>query len=130
MWKHSHVPMEELIAIANEQLVIAAKKWKPTNGSSFATFAKQIIIRGTRRALDNTSLGIRLPVNVAEKIKKYHYTVRSLSQILGRKPTNLEICTIMGTTEDKLAMLQTYLNREPVSLDAINEERMEEENHD
>jgi len=129
-WSHGSTPVDDLINIGNEQLVKAAKRWTPTNNARFATFAKSFILKGTRRELDNTTHMIRLPVNISEQIKKMNYLERTLGQVLGRKPKTSEVATMMGVGEDKVLQLQSYLTREPVSLDAINEEKQEEDHHE
>ena len=129
-WNHGNTPVDDLINIGNEQLVKAARRWTPTNNSRFATFARSFILKGTRRELDNTTHMIRLPVNISEQIKKMNYLERTLGQVLGRKPKAHEVATMMGVGEDKVIQLQAYLTREPVSLDAINENSLEEDNHD
>jgi RNA polymerase primary sigma factor len=126
-WQHGKVPMEDMLAMGNEQLLIAARRWKPTNNAKFATYAKSFILKGVRRELDNTSNIIRLPVNIAEALKKLNYNERALSQVLGRKPTVQELATILDTTTNKIHQLKGYISREPVSLDSITEDRQHEE---
>ena len=122
-WQHGMTSVEDLINIGNEQLVKSAKRWIPTNNARFATYARSFILKGTRRELDNTSNMIRLPVNVSEQIKKMNYNNRALSQVLGRKPKASEIATMMGVHENVVLKLQSYIGREPVSLESIDEER-------
>lgn len=130
-WQHGNMPVEDLISIGNEQLVKAAKKWIPKNNARFATFARSFILKGTRRELDNTVHMIRLPVNISEQIKKLNYFERTLSQVLGRKPKNSELATMLSMSEDKVAKLQSYLNHDPISLDSINEDRyIDEDSHE
>jgi len=126
-WQHGKVPMEDILAMGNEQLLIAARRWKPTNNAKFATYAKSFILKGVRRELDNTSNIIRLPVNIAEAIKKLNYNERALSQVLGRKPTVHELATILDTTTAKIHQLRGHINKEPVSLDSIAEDKHYEE---
>ncbi|CAB4129382.1 sporulation sigma factor SigF [uncultured Caudovirales phage] len=126
-WQHGTMPVEDLINIGNEQLVKAAKRWNPTNNARFATYARSFILKGTRRELDNTSHMIRLPVNVSEQIKKMNYNDRALSQVLGRKPKASEVATMMGVHESVVLKLQSYIGREPVSLESIDEERYVED---
>jgi RNA polymerase primary sigma factor len=127
-WQHGKVPMEDMLAMGNEQLLIAARRWKPTNNAKFATYAKSFILKGVRRELDNTSNIIRLPVNIAESIKKMNYNERALSQVLGRKPTVQELATILDTTVNKVHQLRGYISREPISLDNIEQDKQHEEN--
>ena len=126
-WKHGNVTSEDLISMGNEQLIISAKRWTPTNNARFATFAKSFIERGVRRELDNTSNMIRLPVNVMQSIKKMHYIERTLSTDLGRKPRASEIAEAMGLTEDRVLEFKTFLTHEPESLDLMEETYREEE---
>jgi RNA polymerase primary sigma factor len=126
-WQHGKVPMEDMLAMGNEQLLIAARRWKPTNNAKFATYAKSFILKGVRRELDNTSNIIRLPVNIAEALKKMNYNERALSQVLGRKPTVAELATIVGVSTTKIHQLKGYISREPISLDNIEHDKHFEE---
>jgi len=129
-WNHGKVPVEDMIAMGNEELFNAGRKWVPKNNARFATYAKTFIFKGVRRQLDNTANIIRLPINIMEQVKKLNYTERSLSQVLGRKPKTSELASIMGVTESKVHQLQGYIAREPVSLDHINQENFTEEHLD
>jgi RNA polymerase primary sigma factor len=128
-WQHGRTPQEDIIAIGNEQLIIAAKRWKPMGNIKFSAFARKFIIRGVERELDNTANTIRLPVNIMEALKKMNYNERALSQVLGRKPTVLELATILNTTTAKVHQLRGYISREPISLDNIEQDKQHEE-HD
>lgn len=126
-WKYGRMPLEDLLAMGNEQLTIAAKRWTPTNNARFATYARSFIEKGIRREMDNTSNLIRLPVNIMEAVKKMHYNERALSQNLGRKPKVSELAEVMQIDEERVRQLQSYVTREPVSLEHLNEERFLEE---
>ena len=39
-WQHSKMPMEDILAIGNEMLLIAAKRWKPYKDVPFAGYAR------------------------------------------------------------------------------------------
>ena len=129
-WEHGKVPVEDMIAMGNEELFNAARGWVPTNNARFATYAKTFIFKGVRRQLDNTANIIRLPINVMEQIKKLNYTTRSLTQMLGREPRVSELAKIMGVSEAKVHLLHSYISREPISLDHINQEKFNEEHLD
>lgn len=126
-WQHGKTPHEDIIAIGNEMLIHAAKRWKPMGNIKFSAFAKPFIERGVRRELDNTANIIRLPVNIMEGLKKMNYNERALSQVLGRKPTVQELATILGTTPNKIHQLRGYISREPISLDNIEQDKHFEE---
>jgi RNA polymerase primary sigma factor len=127
-WQHGKTPMEDILAIGNEMLLLAAKRWKPMGNIRFSAFARPFIERGVRRELDNTANIIRLPVNIMEALKKMNYNERALSQVLGRKPTVGELATILGTTPAKVHQLKGYISREPISLDNIEQDKHFEEN--
>lgn len=126
-WQHSKVPHEDIIAIGNEMLIVAARRWKPIGNIKFSAFARKFIIRGVQRELDNTANIIRLPVNIMEALKKMNYNERALSQVLGRKPTVQELATILDTTPAKIHQLKGYISREPISLDNIEQDKHFEE---
>ena len=126
-WQHSKTPVEDVIGIGNEMLIIAAKRWKPMGSIRFSAFARSFILRGVQRELDNTSNTIRLPINIMEGIKRMNYNEQALAQVLGRKPSTQELATIMGTSTTKIYQLKGYISREPVSLDNLNQEKHTEE---
>lgn len=126
-WHHGNVPMEDLLAMGNEALLKAGKRWVPKNGARFATYAKNFILKDVRRGIDNYGNMIRIPVNVAEEIRKMKYTERILTQKLGREAKVGELADAMEVHESRIAKLRSYLIREPVSLDAYNQEKFQEE---
>jgi RNA polymerase primary sigma factor len=129
-WNHGKVPVEDMVAMGNEELFNAGRRWVPKNNARFATYAKTFIFKGVRRQLDNTANIIRLPINIMEQVKKLNYTERSLSQVLGRKPKVSELAKILDVSEAKIHQLHGYIAREPISLDHINQEKFNEEHID
>lgn len=126
-WQHSNVPVEDIVSMGNEALFMAAKSWIPSNNASFATYAKQFILRGVKRELNNTANMIRLPVNIMLDIKKLKYVERNLSQILCRQPTKKELSIMLKVPEQRINELQTHIAREPMYLNELkNDEHFEE----
>jgi DNA-directed RNA polymerase sigma subunit (sigma70/sigma32) len=111
-------------------LLVAAKRWKPYKNVPFAGYARPFIERGVRRELDNTSNIIRLPINVMEELKRMNYNEQALSQVLGRKPSAAELATIIGTSPARIHQLKGYISREPISLDNLNNENLQEESEE
>ncbi len=126
-WHHGSVPFEDLIAMGNEALLKAAHKWRPRNGAKFITYAKPFIIKGVRRALDNEWNMIRVPVNVAEEIRRMKYHERAMTQDLGRDPTDEELADALEIHVKKISNLREYLQREPTSLETFNPEKFQED---
>lgn len=129
-WQHGKVPVEDMLAMGNEWLLLAAKRWKPKNNARFATYAKSFIEKGVRRDLDNTANLIRLPINIMEQVKKLNYNKRNLTQVLGRVPKPSELATIMGVPESRIHLLQSHINKEPISLNSMKQEKFMEESSD
>jgi RNA polymerase primary sigma factor len=127
VWEHSKIPQEDIIAIGNEKLMEAAKRWKPMGKIRFSAFARSFIERGVRREIDNTANTIRLPINVVEDIYRMNYNERVLTQMLGRKPTVQELATILKVKPEKIYRLRGCVAREPISLDNLNNENFNEE---
>lgn len=129
-WQHSTMPVEDIVSMGNEALFMAAKSWKPTNNSSFATYAKPFILRGVKRELNNTANMIRLPVNIMLEIKKLKYAERTLSQILCRSPSKQELALMLKTTEKRIGELNNHIAREPMYLNELKNDEHFEEKHD
>jgi len=129
-WHHSRTPQEDLIGMANEGLLKAATQWQPTNNAKFATYAKPFIIRAVERGLDKTDNLLRIPIKVREEIRKMTYTERALTQTLGRPPTGQELSAILNKPLKRINQLKFYLMQEPTSLDALNLDKLEEEDID
>lgn len=130
-WEHGKVPPIDMISMGNEAMLNAARGWVPTNRARFATYAKPFIYLGVRRDLDNTANMIRLPINVMEEIKRLNYYTRNLTQILGREPRIEELSKMTKLPANRIYELKHYINREPVSLNNLaNEKQVEETNDD
>ena len=125
-WNHARTPQEDLIGMGNLALLKAARQWQPTNGAKFATYAKGFIIRGIERGLDDTENLIRIPIKVREEIRKLMYTERALTQTLGRQPNTQEMATILNKTTKRINQLKFYMQQEPASLDAMQLDKLED----
>ena len=129
-WHHSSVPFDDLLAMGNEALLKAGRRWVPKNGARFATYAKNFILKDVRRGIDNYGYMIRVPVNVAEEIRKMKYTERILAQKLGREPKPSETADAMEVHEKRVLKLKMIKLREPLSLADHNQEKFQEEGED
>lgn len=130
VWEHSRIEKEDILAIGNEMLLVAARRWKPYKNVPFAGYARPFIERGVRREIDNTANTIRLPINVVEDIYRMNYNERVLTQMLGRKPTVNELADILNCKPDKIHRLRGCVSREPISLDNLNNENFNEESEE
>ena len=129
-WHHGKTPMDDLIQMGNEALLLAARRWKPTKGVRFSSYACAFIRRFVLRELNNTENVIRLPVNIMEAIKKMRYEEQALSQILGRKPSTSELAKVLNVSINRVHQLEGYMTREPISLDSLENEKFTEESEE
>lgn len=125
-WNHSKVPIEDLLALGNEQLFISARKWNPNGSAAFGAFARQFIERGVIRNAGKEENMIKIPLNVSEKLRKLKYNERILIQSLGRLPKICELSKVTGFTEPKIRELKDIMLREPSSLDALSTLNLDE----
>ena len=111
------VQMMDLIHEGNMGLMRAAEKYDYTMENRFSTYASWWIKEAMQRVIDQQSREIRVPVHVAENMKKVQKISKDLQQKLGRDPLPKEIAEKMpGKTEEDVKNILSYL-QSPVSLE-------------
>ena len=112
------VPIMDLIQEGNMGLMHAAEKYDHTKENRFSTYAAWWIKEAMQRAIDQQSREIRVPVHVAENMKRVQKAARDLQQSLGREATPAEIAEKLGDkTEAEVKDIISYL-QSPVSLES------------
>lgn len=111
------LPMPDLISEGNIGLIKAVERFDPAKGGKLSTYAAWWIKQSIKRALANQSKTIRLPVHLVDKIAKVRRLAATMSEELGREPTDEELADEVGISAPKLAQLRTVSLR-PASLDA------------
>ena len=109
--------MMDLIQEGSMGLMGAGEKYDYTMENRFSTYASWWIKEAMQRAIDQQSREIRVPVHVAENMKKVQKISKDLQQKLGRDPLPKEIAEKMpGKTEEDVKNILSYL-QSPVSLE-------------
>src|SRR6266540_1596174 len=115
-YTRASVPLLDLIQEGNLGLIRAVEKFDYRMGFKLSTYATWWIKQAISRALAEQGRTIRLPVHVADQVRRVTKARRLLGQKLNRDPSLDEIAVEIGFTPERVQEL-IDLVQDPVSLE-------------
>jgi RNA polymerase primary sigma factor len=115
-YTRADVPLLDLIQEGNLGLIRAVEKFDYKLGYKLSTYATWWIKQAISRALAEQGRTIRLPVHVADQVRKVTKTRRTLGQKLNRDPSVDEIAAEIGVSPERVQDLLDLV-QDPVSLE-------------
>jgi RNA polymerase primary sigma factor len=109
--------LSELVAIGNEGLLRAVRKFDPDQGVKFISYAVWWVRQAVLKALAEQTRSVRIPLNQNSHLIRMARTETYLSQELGREPTDGEIAKALDDTVQNVRNARRMTAAE-LSLDA------------
>ncbi len=109
--------LSDLVAIGNEGLLRAVRKFDPDRGVKFISYAVWWVRQAVLKALAEQTRSVRFPLNQNSAVVRFAKAQGLLAQELGRTPTDEELATaLIQPVEDIRAARRLFVTE--VSLDA------------
>jgi len=109
--------LSELVAIGNEGLLKAVRKFDPDQGVKFISYAVWWVRQAVLKALAEQTRSVRIPLNQNSQLIRLSRAETVLAQVLKRDPTDQEIGRLLDETPEQVRAAKSMSSTE-VSLDA------------
>jgi RNA polymerase primary sigma factor len=109
--------LSELVAIGNEGLLKAVRKFDPDQGVKFISYAVWWVRQAVLKALAEQTRSVRIPLNQNSQLIKLSRAETVLSQVLKRDPTDNELGRLLEETPEQVRSAK-QMSATELSLDA------------
>jgi RNA polymerase primary sigma factor len=109
--------LSDLVAIGNEGLLRAVRKFDPERGVKFISYAVWWVRQAVLKALAEQTRSVRFPLNQNTAVVRFAKAQGMLAQELGRTPTDHELSTALSLPLEEIRDAKRLFVTE-VSLDA------------
>ncbi len=109
--------LSELVAIGNEGLLKAVRKFDPDQGVKFISYAVWWVRQAVLKALAEQTRSVRIPLNQNSQLIRLSRAETVLGQVLKRDPTDAELGRLLEETPETIRAAKQMSSTE-VSFDA------------
>jgi len=109
--------LSELVAIGNEGLLKAVRKFDPDQGVKFISYAVWWVRQAVLKALAEQTRSVRIPLNQNSQLIKLSRAETVLSQVLKRDPTDHELGRLLDESPNTVRVAR-QMSATEISLDA------------
>lgn len=95
-------PLEDLVQVAYEALLLALRRFEPERRTPFLAFARPTIIGAIQHHYRDAGWALRVPRRVHELVVPARDAYDLLAQDLGRGPSSAEIADFLGVDESEV----------------------------
>jgi RNA polymerase primary sigma factor len=122
-YRNLGLPLEDLLNEGNLGLIEAARRYDPSKGTKFITYAIWWIRKSILKALAEQVNLVRVPTYQMKKIRELRETERALRKELGRNPDRGELSDRLDTSVKKVDQVMQVQGREMSLDDTIGKEK-------
>lgn len=121
-YRNLGLPLEDLLNEGNLGLIEAARRYDPTKGTKFITYAIWWIRKSILKALAEQVNLVRVPTYQMKKVKEVRETERTLRRELGRTPERAEISERLDVSIKKVDQVLQVQSKEMSLDDTVGKE--------
>jgi len=122
-YKNLGLEYMDLVSEGNIGLIKAAERFDPARGCRFSTLCAIWVRQSIRRAIANQGRTVRLPVYLADRIRKMREAEFDLNKKLRRLPTDEELANTTGISTENIQLMKR-VRKTSYSLDENDNEEV------